>query len=324
MDILKALDKYMLEQSSFSKEPKELYEPIEYILSIGGKRIRPYLCLLACQLFSGDIKAALPAAYALEIFHNFTLLHDDIMDQADIRRGHETVHKKYDTNTAILSGDVMLVYAYEFISKLPKDKVITCLKIFNEIAIGVCEGQQLDVNFETLENVAIQDYINMIYLKTSILIDGAMKIGALVGGASQEEADQLGKYGKNMGIAFQLQDDFLDTFGTTETLGKRVGGDILQNKKTYLYLRAKELSDMEQSKQLLDLYNRVTHNLIEEDNKINEVKTLFNNLAIQDEMHLVIEKYRSAAADALDALELDETKKKAMLDLLDMVVKRKH
>lgn len=324
MDILKALEKYMFEQASFSKEPKELYEPIEYILSIGGKRIRPYLCLLACQLFSEDIKAALPAAYALEIFHNFTLLHDDIMDHADIRRGHETVHKKYNTNTAILSGDVMLVYAYKFISKLPQDKVIPCLKIFNEVAIGVCEGQQLDVNFETLENVTIEDYINMIYLKTSILIDGAMKIGALVGGASQEEAEQLGKYGKNMGIAFQLQDDFLDTFGTTETLGKRVGGDILQNKKTYLYLKAKELSDVSQSKQLLDLYNRATQNLIEEEDKINEVKTLFNQLAIQDEMHFVIEKYRSAAAKALDALDLSETKKKAMLDLLDLVVKRKH
>lgn len=323
MELMEELKQYM-EANNFERfQPRELYEPLDYILSLGGKRIRPLLTLMACRLFTDKIDQALPAAYAIEVFHNFSLLHDDIMDESPIRRGKATVHKKYDTNTAILSGDVMLVYAYEYLSKVPTEHLPSVLKTFNEVAIGVCEGQQMDMNFEKQEEVAEQSYLKMIELKTSVLLYGAMKIGAIIGGASEEEAELIGAFGRNTGIAFQLQDDYLDSFGKQAKVGKRIGGDILQNKKTYLVITAMQKSDQKQLKHLKTLLSQTVEREKEED-KIEEVKSIFRALDIPNEMEKVIQFYSNRAIENLEATHLSEQQKKPLLNLLEKLMHREH
>ena len=225
------LIKSEIEQTNFIKTPSNLYEPIEYTMEMGGKRIRPLLCLMATQLFNGDIQKALKPALGLEIFHNFTLLHDDIMDNADVRRNKSTVHKKWNENVGILSGDAMLINAYQYITQSEKDVLPDLLKLFNDVALGVCEGQQYDMDFEDRGDVTVDEYIEMIRLKTAILLAGSLKAGAILAKATEKDADLIYQFGINIGIAFQLQDDYLDSFGNQKTFGKRIGGDIIANKK---------------------------------------------------------------------------------------------
>ena len=229
-----------LESNSFDKAPVNLYSPVNYILSIGGKRMRPILTLMATDLFGGDSKDSLHAAMAVEVFHNFTLLHDDIMDDAPLRRGKQTVHEKWDVNTAILSGDVMMIKAYGFLMEYKGEVYRAVMEVFNQTAIEVCEGQQMDVDFETRSDVSLEEYVEMIKLKTSVLVACALKMGAVIAGASDKDADLIYDFGLNLGLAFQLQDDYLDAFGNPETFGKQVGGDIIENKKTYLYIIAEQ------------------------------------------------------------------------------------
>ena len=234
-----------LKSINWNIAPEELYQPIGYALESGGKRIRPMLILMACELFGGTRNEALPAALAIEVFHNFTLLHDDVMDCADVRRGRPTVHRKWDTNTAILSGDAMMIKAYEFLQQLPSDKLLAVLPIFTETALQVCEGQQYDVNFERCEEVSIDNYFEMIRKKTAVLLAAALKIGAIVGGATETDAQNLYNFGIEIGLAFQLRDDYLDAFGDEKTFGKRIGGDILVGKKTFLLITALHRADNE-------------------------------------------------------------------------------
>lgn len=304
--------------------PKELYEPLDYILSLGGKHMRPILLLSAARLFDEEtIENALAAAYAVELFHNFSLIHDDIMDAASMRRGKATVHEKYGTNTAILSGDVMLVYAYQYLSAVKTEKLTQILKIFNDTAIGVCEGQQMDMNFEKLHNVRIDEYIRMIELKTSVLLHGAMKIGGLIAGASDEDADYIAEFGRAMGIAFQLQDDYLDSFGDEKTFGKRIGGDIVQNKKTYLYIKALNQATETDRKKLFDWYAIpvLTEN---EAQKIQEVKEIFLASGAVDALEAEIEKYRTFALDAIFKINAATAKIEELTAFLEYILQRQH
>ena len=323
MDLNEQFNIYLEKNNFSSYNPKELYEPLDYILSLGGKRIRPLLTLMSCQIFSEDISAAFPAAYAIEIFHNFSLLHDDIMDKSALRRGQATVHEKYNTNTAILSGDVMLVYAYKYLNKVPSKVLAPVLSTFNSVAISVCEGQQMDMNFETTAKVSIDEYKRMIELKTSILLYGAMKIGALIGGATESESELVAEFGKNMGIAFQMQDDFLDTYGKKAKLGKRIGGDILQNKKTYLVIKALELADAE-TKTKLENWLSTSSPVSQQATKIKNVTAIFNKLGIPNEMETIIKLYYNNAINCLNQLKKPDQKKVQLLDLLKSLMDREY
>jgi len=225
-----------------SKEPYNLYEPISYILELGGKRLRPVLTLLTTALFDGNYKNALDAALAIEVFHNFSLVHDDIMDDAPLRRGKTTVHEKWDINTGILSGDAMLINSYQYFESYPNEEFKKLVQLFSKTAIEVCEGQQYDIDFETRDDVTIAEYLKMVEFKTAVLVASAMKMGAIIANTSEENQDLVYEFGRNLGIAFQLQDDYLDAFGDPKTFGKQVGGDIIENKKTFLFLKALVLS----------------------------------------------------------------------------------
>src|SRR6187402_1620075 len=244
-----------LENQKINKEPKNLYEPIDYILSLGGKRMRPVLTLMTSEIFGTDYKEALPAAMAVEVFHNFSLVHDDIMDDAPLRRGHETVHEKWNINTGILSGDAMLILAYQYFEKYEPIIFRDLAKLFSKTALEVCEGQQWDVDFETRKDVTIPEYLKMIQYKTAVLVAAAMKMGAIIAKTSEQEANLIYDFGLHLGLAFQLQDDYLDAFGDPETFGKQVGGDIIENKKTYLYLKAMEFAKAVEKAQLLHLFS---------------------------------------------------------------------
>lgn len=297
---------YLLE-NTFTQEPKELYEPVNYILSLGGKRLRPLLALMGCELFDTNITKALPIATTVEIFHNFTLLHDDIMDAAPLRRGKPTVHARYGINTGILSGDVMLIYAYSFLNKISDAVLAQKLHtIFNQMAIEVCEGQQYDMNFETRNDVTIPEYIRMIELKTSVLIAAAFQMGALVGGADDEVARHLYEFGRNVGIAFQIQDDILDTFGDPEKFGKKVGGDIIQNKKTFLVLKSYELADATLSDSLHQLMNTPTTDEFE---KIAAVKNIFNTLNVREQAEKEMNQFLNIAFQHIEDTPLSIDRK---------------
>lgn len=303
----------------FTKAPKGLYEPVDYILNIGGKRLRPLMLLMTAKLFTDDLEKALAPAYAIEIFHNFTLVHDDIMDAAPLRRGKTTVHHKWNVNTGILSGDVMLVQAYEYLRQIDTTILSEVLRIFNEVAIGVCEGQQYDVDFETMDRVTIPQYIKMIELKTSVLVAGAMRIGALVGGANEEDAYNLGEFGRNIGIAFQLQDDILDTYGDPEKFGKKVGGDIAQNKKTFLVLKSLELAHPEVAARLKDLLSMHPE---DEAGKIREVTAIFDYLDIRKHANQKKEDYLNLAYKHLKAVNISEDKKQLLYDFAQFLIHR--
>ena len=296
-----------LSEHTFSQSPSELYEPVNYILSLGGKRLRPLLALMGCELFDANIEKALPIAMSVEIFHNFTLLHDDIMDSAPLRRGKPTVHMQYNVNTGILSGDVMLIYAYDFLMKIKDENISSKLiKIFNKMAIEVCEGQQYDMNFEIRNNVTINEYLKMIELKTAVLLAAAFQMGALVGGASEAEAQHLYEFGRNVGMAFQIQDDILDTYGDPEKFGKKVGGDIVQNKKTYLVLKTYQLANSSQQADLQQLMNTIT---IDEVQKIEAVKSIFDDLNIKEAAEKTMTNYLNIAFQHIDDTPLSIERK---------------
>ncbi|MEZ4883610.1 MAG: polyprenyl synthetase family protein [Chitinophagales bacterium] len=311
-----------LEEHSAAKPPFNLYEPVDYLLQLGGKRVRPVLCLMACELFDTDVKKALAPAIGIEYFHNFTLAHDDIMDAAPLRRGKETMHTKYNLNTAILSGDVMFAKAYSYICQVDSSILGLVLQTFNQTAIEVCEGQQYDMDFETLPvtEVSVEDYLKMIELKTAVLIAASLKIGALVGGASIEEAQNLYEFGRLAGIAFQLQDDILDTYSTDENFGKQVGGDIIQNKKTFLLLEAVNLADEKNRNNILHC---ISLQNFDKEEKINTIKNIFNLLKIKEKAEKLMESYYQKACEHLDATKLSMKKKQSLLTFIDYLMKRK-
>ena len=303
--------------------PKNLYTPIDYILSLGGKSMRPTLLLLAYTVMGGkELSKALPAAYAIELFHNFSLMHDDIMDNSPLRRGKETVHLKWNINTAILSGDALLVYSYEYLAQCEAKYIGTALKIFNRTAIGVCEGQQMDMNFETSWDVKLTDYIEMIRLKTAVLLQGALEIGATLANATAEQAYQLGKFGEYMGIAFQLQDDYLDTYGQSAKVGKRIGGDILQGKKTYLVLKTLELSSPEAGQSLKNLLDKPCATVAAENEKIATISKLFQNCGADIALQQEIEYYYQSAIHILEKLNLADSE--ALHEFINMIMQREH
>ncbi len=287
----------------WSREPKGLYEPIGYALAAGGKRLRPTLALLGAQAVGGDDKAVLPAALALEVFHNFTLLHDDVMDKASVRRGRPTVHLKWNENTAILSGDQMLIEAYKLLAQLPADKLPHVLDLFNKMATEVCEGQQLDVDFETREDVTIADYMEMIRLKTSVLLATALQIGAYIAGAMETEQQALYYYGINLGLAFQIQDDYLDCFGDPATFGKAIGGDIREGKKTWLWIVASQKSKVE-SRNVAEVLKRYEESGVKQ--------------AAEEEITRLTQK----ALDCLKVIQ-DSEAKAELVRLAEKLIKRK-
>ena len=290
-------------QLNWKREPYGLYEPIEYTLAAGGKRVRPQLAMIACELFGGKAQEIAPAAMALEVFHNFTLLHDDVMDHAEVRRGRPTVHVKWNENTAILSGDQMLIEAYKLLSGVPADKLPTILQLFNKMATEICEGQQYDVDFENQEHVAIEEYLKMIRLKTAVLLATALKMGSYIAGASTEQQDMLYEFGINIGLAFQIQDDILDVWGNPETFGKAVGGDISCNKKTYVYLEAMRLLGDEamslEARELKHWYSQVLEDNTE---KIAAVKTLYEQVGTRTKCEQTVEQYTAHALHLLNQL----------------------
>ena len=283
----------------WKREPYGLYEPIEYTLAAGGKRVRPQLAMIASQMFGGKDEEVLPAALALEVFHNFTLLHDDVMDKADVRRGRPTVHVKWNENTAILSGDQMVIEAYKLLSGVPADKLPKVLQLFNKMATEICEGQQYDVDFENQEHVTIEEYLKMIRLKTSVLLANALQTGAYIAGADDQAQETLYQFGINIGLAFQIQDDILDVWGDPKTFGKAVGGDISCNKKTFVYLEAKRRG----GERLEEWYNQVLEDNTE---KIAAVKEIFEQLEVRAVCEKVVEDYTQKALASLDQLPQNE------------------
>lgn len=295
-----------LNSQTINKDPKTLYEPIEYILSLGGKRIRPALTLMGCDVFGENIEKALPAAMAVEVFHNFSLIHDDIMDKAPLRRGKQTVHEKWDLNTGILSGDAMLILAYRYFEKYEPEVFCELAKLFSKTALEVCEGQQWDIDFETTDNITIEQYLKMIEYKTAVLVGAALQMGAIVAKTSEVNKKAIYDFGLNLGIAFQLQDDYLDAFGDPETFGKQVGGDIIENKKTYLYLKALEQTSQQEKEQLLHLYS-----IKSDDNhdKIELVKQVFETSQATQSTQKAIADYTQKAFDILEAMDIPSDKK---------------
>jgi geranylgeranyl diphosphate synthase type II len=283
----------------WKREPYSLYEPIEYTLAAGGKRVRPQLAMIASQLFGGKDEEVLPAALALEVFHNFTLLHDDVMDKADVRRGRPTVHVKWNENTAILSGDQMVIEAYKLLSGVPADKLPKVLQLFNKMATEICEGQQYDVDFESQEHVTIEEYLKMIRLKTSVLLANALQTGAYIAGADDQAQETLYQFGINIGLAFQIQDDILDVWGDPKTFGKAVGGDISCNKKTFVYLEAMRRG----GERLEEWYSQVLEDNTE---KIAAVKEIFEQLEVRAVCEKVVEDYTQKALALLDQLPQNE------------------
>ncbi|WP_396151399.1 polyprenyl synthetase family protein [Flavobacterium sp.] len=308
-----------LENEKILKEPKNLYEPIDYILRLGGKRMRPVLTLLSTEIFDADFKKALSAATAVEVFHNFSLVHDDIMDDAPLRRGKETVHEKWNLNTGILSGDAMLILAYQYFESYEPTIFRDLAKLFSKTALEVCEGQQYDVDFETREDVSIPEYLKMIEFKTAVLVGAAMKMGAIIAETSKENANLIYDFGLNLGIAFQLQDDYLDCFGNPETFGKQVGGDIIENKKTYLYLKAMEFAKAEEREQLLHLYSIQPNDNSE---KIESVKEFFNQTGASKATQKAIEEYTMKAFETLTKMQIGEDKKMVLRAFGEKLMKR--
>ncbi len=292
-------------------EPLNLYEPIKYILEIGGKRLRPVLCLQSCDLFGSDYKKALSASLAIEIFHNFTLLHDDIMDAADIRRGKKTVHKKWNENTGILSGDAMLILAYKYLENYDSDIYKELMLNFNKTALEVCEGQQYDIDFETRTDVTLPEYFKMITFKTAVLLACSLKIGAIIAKASDMDKEAIYNFGLHLGIAFQLQDDFLDTFGNQKTFGKRIGGDIIENKKTFLYLKLLEVIS-ESDKKILDKWFSTEQ---DSESKIKEIIALYVKYDIPNVVKNEIQKYSDLAISDLHKTSLSNDAKMAFEQL---------
>ena len=326
MDTKLLFDFFETELEKFRKEnsrnqPLELYVPISYILQLGGKKLRPLLVLMACDLVDGKKEDAIHAALAIDVFHNFTLMHDDIMDNAPIRRGKATVHEQWNNNIAILSGDAMLVKAYQELFKLDPTIQQKVLEIFSKTALEVCEGQQLDMNFETLQNVSIPMYINMIGLKTAVLLGASLQIGALVGGATMEDAKALYDFGKNIGIAFQLQDDILDVYGNEENFGKKKGGDIIANKKTYLILKTLEIADRYSKEELLTWLGHPTKKE-DETEKVTAVTKILDFYSIRELAKKEMDFYYQKGLKAIENLPCAQEKKQTLLNFASQLMVR--
>jgi geranylgeranyl diphosphate synthase type II len=301
------------------KEPRQLYDPIKYILSLGGKRIRPALTLMICDFFDTDFKKAMHAALAIELFHNFSLIHDDIMDNAPLRRGKTTVHEKWDINTGILSGDAMLILAYQFFENYEPKTFQELAKLFSETALQVCEGQQHDMDFETRDDVSLDEYIHMINHKTAVLLGAAMQMGAIVADSSEDDKNKIYEFGRNLGIAFQLQDDYLDVFGNPETFGKQVGGDIISNKKTILYLLGIENGSNTEAEELEQLFSISPKDPLD---KITTVKQIFINSGAAAATQVEIEKYSIIAYSVLDEIGISDDKKEQLRNFGRALMKR--
>jgi geranylgeranyl diphosphate synthase type II len=308
------------ESLNYQKEPRNLYEPIRYIIALGGKKLRPVLTLMATEVFDVDYKKALAAATAVEVFHNFSLIHDDIMDDAPLRRGNETVHQKWNINTGILSGDAMLILAYQYFEDYNPTIFRELAKLFSKTALQVCEGQQYDVDFETRDNVTIPEYLKMIEYKTAVLVGAAMKMGAIVAETSDDNKNLVYNFGLNLGLAFQLQDDYLDAFGNPETFGKQVGGDIIENKKTYLYLKAMEFASPTEKEQLLHLFSIQPNDNID---KINSVKNIFNTTGASQATQKAIVDYTLIAFDTLQKIDIASNKKEVLKTFGEKLMGRK-
>lgn len=309
-----------LEKLVWEKEPKGLYEPISYVLSFGGKRVRPVFSLIANDIFDGDLKSVIPAALALEVFHNFTLLHDDVMDRADIRRGRPTVHKKWDENTAILSGDAMLIEAYRLLEKIPEKYRLRVLHFFSKMALEICEGQQYDVDFERSSSVQIDEYLNMIRLKTAVLLATAFQIGALMADADEKQTSLMYDFGVCIGIAFQLRDDFLDVYGDEATFGKAIGGDILCHKKTFLSITAFQNADGDTLEELKEWFYAEDKNSQE---KVARVTEIYNRLNVPQLCEKMIDSYSQKAMKILDELCLLKEKRDFLQAMAQKLMKRK-
>lgn len=317
---LQELVQRKLNQLELVREPAELYEPIDYVLSIGGKRIRPALCLAACQLFQeNNLQQAMYPALGLEIFHNFTLLHDDVMDNALVRRNKPTVHMKWNVNAAILSGDAMMIKATQFIAMSPNEVLKPVLDVFNQIALEVCEGQQLDMEFEERGDVSVEEYLNMIRLKTAVLLAGSLKIGAIIGGASSEQADLLYEFGENIGVAFQLQDDFLDVYGDEESFGKSIGGDIINNKKTFLLINA--LREATGSRKA-ELQKWICVKDFDSAEKIKSVTAIYNDLKIPEQSKKEMVGYFDKAITALNKIDGNREMKEDIKQFAHKLIER--
>lgn len=307
-----------LEQNKYTQEPVNLYEPVNYILDLGGKRMRPILTLMVCDLFGGEVEKSLDAAMAVEVFHNFTLIHDDIMDSAPIRRGKDTVHVKWDLNTGILSGDAMMILAFQCLEKYEGAQFSSLVRLLNKTSLEVCDGQQYDIDFETRSDVTIEEYLKMIALKTSVLVAAAMKMGAIVADASEEDANLMYDFGLNLGLAFQLQDDYLDSYGDPETFGKQVGGDIIENKKTFLVLKAQELGSPEDVNELQSLLSEK----YTDTDKVEKVKAIFNRSGAPEAILAEIESYTEKALAMLEPMNLPEEKKQVLKAFSEYLMKR--
>jgi len=308
-------------ETKYTAKPAELYEPISYLMQLGGKRMRPVLVLVSTELFGGNVSNALDAAIGIELFHNFTLMHDDIMDKAPLRRGNQTVHVKWNESAAILSGDVMFVEAYKLMIRVDDLILRKVLDIFSDTASGVCQGQQADMNFEKRDQVSLEEYIEMIRLKTAVLLAGSMQIGALIGGAKKEQADLLYEFGENLGLAFQLQDDILDVYGDPEKFGKQVGGDILADKKTFLLIKARELAKGENASELEKWLNKPG---ISPDNKVNAITSIYNSLGVRKLAETEMENYVRKALNALDKITVEHSKKALLRGFAEQLLIREH
>lgn len=308
-----------IEQLDYAHEPMNLYDPVKYILSLGGKRIRPAMMLMAYNIYRDDVEQILDPALALEIYHNFTLLHDDLMDHADVRRGKPTVHKRWDANTAILSGDVMLTLADVYMSRVDDAHFREVMATFHKTSIEIAEGQQYDMDFETRTDVTEAEYIEMIRLKTSVLLACALKIGAILGGATKEDAQHLYRLGECIGLAFQLRDDYLDVYGDPKVFGKKIGGDILCNKKTYLYINALRLANQEQHAEL-DRWATATE--IDPEEKIAAVTAIYTALGLPEKSRAIEEHYYTLAKAELEALGVSDSQKAVLAQFMAMLMER--
>ncbi len=306
---LKVIVNKAISEIVFDNEVNRLYEPVKYIMSAGGKRLRPIMTLMACNLFQDKVESAILPAIGLEIFHNFTLVHDDIMDQASVRRGSATVHEKWDLNQAILSGDVMAFIASECIAQAPGNVIQEVIKVYNKAAIDVCRGQQLDMDFEDTVFVTHTDYLMMVELKTAVLIAAALKIGGIIGGADSKDGESLSSFGKYLGLAFQVQDDLLDAYGDPAIFGKKTGGDIVSNKKTILLIKALELADGNQKKILQD---QLAMTVFDPDEKINTVKAIFDELKVSEYAENLASEFIDMAYSSLELLSVDPVRRELL------------
>ena len=309
-----------VEQINWKREPFGLYEPIEYILSLGGKRLRPAITLMACNLYSDEVMKALKPAIGLEIFHNFTLLHDDIMDRADMRRGKPTVHRVWNDNTVILSGDVMQIEAYKWIAEAPENQLKIVLDLFSKTASEICEGQQLDMEFEQRSDVTADQYIEMIRLKTAVLVAAGCRIGAIIGGSDEEDALNLYDFGNYIGLAFQLKDDLLDVYGNEASFGKKIGGDILCNKKTYLLIHTLKTAQGKDNEELM--YWLGNNEKADQEDKIKAVTAIFTRLKAREICENAMQHYYDLATESLDKVKVPEARKEQLRKLAQKLMSR--